>query len=103
MATDSSDLPSEKQLENVEKLMNLELRTLFVSRHEYRIYTKDVEFENKWNPSEPESTKHIELQSTFYVNNKGYVYKHKLERTYIHVPGRNLVKNTRRALTLFQK
>lgn len=151
---DSSQKPSAIHLSNVQQLMMDQIPKIFLERHEYRIYTPDLVFENNWNIEKPSrkvgigryvmavvkarfhvrfkyasvkvsvlsssideslgcvqfhwrisvlpqikafmfwkfkpfkirktaavESEWLEGRSTFYVNNKGFIYRHVLDRT----------------------
>lgn len=49
----TKELPNQDNLQSIQSFMTEQVAKFFTSRHEYRIYTKDLVFENYWDLSQP--------------------------------------------------
>lgn len=49
----TKNLPNQYSLQNVQSFMTEQISKFFTSRHEYRIYTKDLILENHWDLRQP--------------------------------------------------
>jgi len=73
-AGDKNKLPNMDQLNRAKDFLVDEIPKAMMGRHEYRIYTKDLVFENNWNISKPYTTVGLTayamklLKARFYIH-----------------------------------